>query len=74
MHDQPEHRRRREGGGGGEGGEGGRGEDSPKSQAPCRRKLYRTPRLVAYGNLRDITMAKGGLKQDGGPSNPFTKV
>ena len=44
-----------------QGGEGGK-------------KPYRTPRLVAYGNLRDITMAKGGLKQDGNPSNPYTKL
>ena len=52
------------------------GEDSPRSQTPPQRKPYRTPRLVAYGNLREITMgtAKGGLRQDGGATNPFTKV
>ena len=63
MHDQPERKH------------GDRhGEDSPASQTPCRRKPYRTPRLVAYGNLRDITKVKGGLRADGGPTNPATKV
>ena len=50
------------------------GEESPRSQTPPREKPYRTPRLVAYGNLRDITMVKGGLRQDGNSNNPFTKV
>lgn len=50
------------------------GEDLLNSQTSSRKKPYRTPRLVAYGNLRDITMAKGGLKQDGNPANPFTKL
>ena len=58
----------------GQGGAGGHGEDSPRSQTPPRRKPYRTLRLVAYGNLRDITMVKGGLQQDGSPAKPFTKV
>lgn len=63
MHDQPERQRRNR-----------HQDDSPKSQTPFRKKPYRTPRLVAYGDLRDITMAKGGLKQDGAPTNPFTKL
>jgi hypothetical protein len=63
MRDQPERKRRDR-----------HGEDLLNSQTPSRKKPYRTPRLVAYGNLRDITMAKGGLKQDGAPTNPFTKV
>ena len=63
MHDQPERKR------------GDRpGEDSPRSQTPPRRKPYGTPRLVAYGNLRDITLVKGGLRSDGNPVNPATKV
>lgn len=63
MHDQPERKR------------GDRnGEDLLKSGTPSGKKPYRTPRLVAYGDLRDITMVKGGLKQDGAPTNPFTKL
>ena len=74
MHEQPERKRRGEGGAGGERGEGGHGKDSSRSKTSPRRKPYRTPRLVAYGNLRDITMVKGGLKSDGGGSNPATRV
>ncbi|MFQ5656813.1 MAG: lasso RiPP family leader peptide-containing protein [Candidatus Methylomirabilales bacterium] len=36
-----------------------------KNQRP-KRKAYRPPRLVVYGNFRSLTRAKGGTKQDGG--------
>ncbi len=31
-----------------------------------KKKSYRQPRLVVYGDLRHLTMAKGGTKGDGG--------
>ena len=37
------------------------------------KRPYRAPRLAVYGNLRDMTRAKGGVKGDGG-GNPATKV
>ena len=37
------------------------------------KKPYRAPRLAVYGDLRTITKAKGGTKNDGG-GNPATKV
>jgi hypothetical protein len=36
------------------------------------RKPYRAPRLVEYGDLRKITLAKGGNKNDD-PTPPATK-
>ena len=30
------------------------------------KRPYRTPRLVTYGNLRELALAKGGAKGDGG--------
>jgi len=36
------------------------------------RKPYRSPRLVAYGDLSRLTAAKGGNKGDGS-GNPMTK-
>ena len=62
MHDQPERKQ-----------EDRREEPSPESLTPPHKKPYRTPRLVAYGHLRDITMAKGGAKGDGG-GVPSTKA
>lgn len=51
-------------------------ETKPKSKGP-RRKSYRTPRLVVYGNLRRLTkmfaMPKGGAKGDGGGA-PMTRL
>ena len=48
--------------------------DQPERKREDQKKPYRTPRLVAYGNLRDITLVKGGLRSDGNPVNPATKV
>ena len=48
--------------------------DQPERKREDQKKPYRTPRLVAYGNLRDITMVKGGLKGDGGGGAPATRV
>ncbi len=30
-----------------------------------KKKSYRQPRLIVYGDLRRLTMAKGGTKADG---------
>lgn len=40
---------------------------------PPKKKPYRPPRLVAYGDLRTLTKAKGGINNDGG-GKPRTKV
>ena len=38
-----------------------------KSKNPStKKKTYRSPHLVVYGDLRRLTMAKGGTKKDGG--------
>jgi hypothetical protein len=41
-----------------------------------KKKPYRRPRLVAYGDFRTLTRttAKGGTQKDGGPANPATKL
>lgn len=45
-----------------------------KARSPHRpRKPYRPPRLVTHGNLRHLTMTKGGLAADG-LGKPRTKV
>ncbi len=31
-----------------------------------KKKSYRQPRLVVYGDFRSLTRAKGGTKNDGG--------
>lgn len=36
-----------------------------KNRRP-KRKAYRPPRLVVYGDFRSLTRAKGGTKSDGG--------
>lgn len=43
---------------------------TPRNQT---KKPYRTPRLVVHGDLRRLTMAKGGTKADG-PGVPRTKA
>jgi len=46
-----------------EGGDSGRSTgDAPPAQS---KKPYRTPRLVIYGNLRDLSLGTGGGKGDG---------
>jgi hypothetical protein len=40
-------------------------ETQRKARSP-KRKPYRSPKLVVYGNLRRLTKAKGGQKGDGG--------
>lgn len=44
----------------------------PKA-TPQKREPYRPPRLVVYGDLRRLTMAKGGTKGDG-TGKPATKA
>lgn len=34
-----------------------------------RKKAYHSPRLISYGNLRQLTTAKGGTNPDGGASS-----
>jgi hypothetical protein len=36
--------------------------DTPAAKS---KKVYRTPRLVTYGNLRDLSLGTGGGKADG---------
>lgn len=44
-----------------------------KSKTPrLKKKTYRPPRLVVYGDLRRLTMAKGGSNADGG--KPSTRT
>ena len=45
----------------------------PGSDSPSAKKPYRSARLTVYGDLRLITMAKGGIKSDGG-GPPKTKL
>lgn len=45
-----------------------------KSKSPHRpKKPYRPPRLVVHGDLRHLTMTKGGSAADGS-GKPRTKV
>ena len=37
------------------------------------KKPYRTPRITVYGDLRRLTLAKGGAANDGG-GKPRTKA
>ncbi len=41
-----------------------------------KKKPYRRPSLVAYGDLRSLTrtQAKGGVRNDGGPQTPNSKL
>jgi hypothetical protein len=41
------------------------------AKQPDRKKVYRAPQLVEYGDLRKITLAKGGMMNDGG--SPATR-
>jgi len=61
MHNQPKQTRHH------------RGKRAPESSTVSRKKPYGTPRLVVYGDLREITMVKGGSKGDGG-GTPQTRV
>jgi hypothetical protein len=38
-----------------------------------RKRLYRKPRLVTYGNLRELALAKAGTRADG-PGAPVSKT
>lgn len=51
-------------------------EDAGKRAERARRakKAYRSPRLVSYGDLRRLTMAKGGAKADTTPPGGSTKA
>lgn len=39
---------------------------------PKKKKQYRSPRLKVYGDLRELTMAKGGTSQDA--AKPATRT
>ena len=43
--------------------------DSARPKRP-----YRAPRLITYGDLRELALAKGGSKNDPGPTSPNSKV
>lgn len=45
-------------------------QNTPAAQS---KKLYRTPRLVTYGNLRDLSLGAAGTRGDGG-SNPKSRA
>ncbi len=44
-----------------------------KSKTTQRKKTYRPPRLVVYGDFRSLTRAKGGTKSDGGGGKANTR-
>jgi hypothetical protein len=44
-----------------------------KAKTPGAKKPYRPPRLTVYGDLRRLTLAKGGSSNDGG-GKPKTKA
>jgi hypothetical protein len=44
-----------------------------KETVERRKRPYRTPRLVTYGNLRELALTKGGLLADG-PGSPHSKI
>lgn len=48
-------------------------ETKPKTVSLKNKNSYHSPRLVVYGDLRRLTMAKGGTKGDG-PGVPRTKA
>jgi hypothetical protein len=39
-----------------------------------KKKAYRSPRLVVYGDFRRLTKGGGGTKRDGGVGAPKTKA
>jgi hypothetical protein len=43
--------------------------DSARPKRP-----YRAPRLITYGNLRELALAKDGTKSDGGAGNPPSRM
>ena len=45
-----------------------------KSKNLKRKKAYRPPRLVVYGDFRSLTRAKGGTKSDSGGSKANTRL
>jgi hypothetical protein len=46
------------------------GRPAQKETAGQPKRSYRRPRLVMYGNLRELALAKGGAKGDGGGTPP----
>ena len=45
-----------------------------KEMIDRQKRPYRTPRLVTYGNLRELTLAKAGSKSDGGAVSPPSRM
>jgi len=45
-----------------------------EEQRKASKKPYRSPRLITYGNLRQLALVKGGTAQDGNPANPPSKA
>jgi hypothetical protein len=48
-------------------------EQDDRPAASVAKRPWRSPRLTVYGDLRTLTRAKGGTKQDGG-AKPSTRV
>ena len=44
-----------------------RSREKPRASS---KKPYRAPRMVTYGNLRQLALVKGGTKSDGGGPPP----
>lgn len=42
------------------------GRANQKEAAEHPKRTYRTPRLIRYGNLRQLSLVKGGTRGDGG--------
>jgi len=51
---------------------GRRGKAAGDQSKTRSKKPYKSPRLVTYGNLSKLALAKGGLTQDG-PGAPNSK-
>jgi hypothetical protein len=47
--------------------------DGNAAKQPDRKKVYRAPQLVEYGDLRKITLGKGGNMNDGMGGAPATR-
>ena len=46
---------------------------SKRAGSQSKKRLYRTPRLKTHGNLKTLTLAKGGANGDG-VGKPKTRV
>jgi hypothetical protein len=54
-------------------GHGDSRDAEPQAPGEAAKKPYRAPRLVSYGSLPQLALAKGGNRADG-PGAPVSKV